>query len=545
MSNCNYLKKSGNPDNPEFCINIVIILSKTRHFLAVILAAILSFGIVQESLAACGSPPDPWGNASGYRAWCSCMGGTYYSDTTACKGATGPQKSPTTPRSPAYTPPAIDYDAIRRQQELKRHQRQKAEEKARKREQARRKQFKENKKNALKLLKSGAGELGLKSASGGGIKLKGTRQTTLKLKEPLFSKGHKGSAPPDLRGLDQKWPIVVDLKKVQGKTPQALKQANLRTHALLDALEAGKGDWRASIRYLQNKLKANPRDIHVRDALNLLRGYHNGYLGAKAIADNYYKYGVRKWLAGDFDHAARSFARAYRENPGDKQLLHSFAHTLGLRDGSGKCKKFGKCSRIDIPKSQLALELGITKEMKKNLETAKAAIKANPGNIKLRAGLNYLEGLEGYNDYLNIALEEKQKPFDKKTVQMTNQGLKKLGLGDYAGAFKIFAKAYKSNVGDDGIAFAMNYARGLSAVQGADAEQVPDALWDKRTRKVYEEMASEIDGKLLSNYFFPRKTSTSALTRQLKNTAANNPFFGILSDTEVEQLLHSNGNFFK
>lgn len=40
--------------------------------------------------AQCGSPPDPRTNTAGYASWCSCMGGSYNYQTTACTGARGP-----------------------------------------------------------------------------------------------------------------------------------------------------------------------------------------------------------------------------------------------------------------------------------------------------------------------------------------------------------------------------------------------------------------------------------------------------------------------
>jgi hypothetical protein len=262
----------------------------------------------------------------------------------------------------------------RRERERKRREFNEAEKRAEEQEEARRRQFEQNKQKALDLLKSGSNGLSLKGAGADGTGLKGTQPGELSLKEPLISKGSHGSAPPDLSGLDPKWPIVVDPKQVQGQTPQALRRANLTTHVLLDALAAGHGEWRESIRFLQDKLKDKPDDAHLIDALNLVRGYYNGYLGAKEVADNHYKYGVRQWLEGDFDGAARAFARAYRENPDDTLLFRSFAHTLGLRDGSGKCDAAFACSHIDIPRWPLVDELRIRESMESNLEEARLAV---------------------------------------------------------------------------------------------------------------------------------------------------------------------------
>jgi len=61
-------------------------------------AALAAAAFVALSFAAtparaqCGSPPDPRTNTAGYASWCSCMGGSYNYQTTACTGAHGPAK---------------------------------------------------------------------------------------------------------------------------------------------------------------------------------------------------------------------------------------------------------------------------------------------------------------------------------------------------------------------------------------------------------------------------------------------------------------------
>ncbi|GEM_PF-6525010 len=50
----------------------------------IVLTAIL---LPAMASAGCGSPPDPRYNTSGYASWCSCMGGQYNYQTTACVGA--------------------------------------------------------------------------------------------------------------------------------------------------------------------------------------------------------------------------------------------------------------------------------------------------------------------------------------------------------------------------------------------------------------------------------------------------------------------------
>jgi hypothetical protein len=58
----------------------------------------LAFAVAVASIAfaspaaaqSCGSPPDPRTNTADYASWCSCMGGSYNYQTTACVGARGP-----------------------------------------------------------------------------------------------------------------------------------------------------------------------------------------------------------------------------------------------------------------------------------------------------------------------------------------------------------------------------------------------------------------------------------------------------------------------
>lgn len=444
--------------------------------------------------------------------------------------------------------------------EPERQEVERAEEEARIREEEHQKQFEQNKQKVLEMLKSGTGELGLKGASGGGLKLKGEGSSELTLKEPRFSKGYKGSAPPYLGDLDPKWPIVVEPSKVQGGTPEALHSANRKTHVLLDALEVNPGDWEGSIRYLQNRLADSPNDLAVRDALNLVRGYYQGYLGAKAAADNYYKYGVRKWLEGDFDQAARSFARAYRENPDDKLLFRSFAHTLGLRNNSGKCKVSGGCSFFDIPEKSIFEDIGIASEIRQRMKEARIALSADPENLELRATLNYLEGMAGYNSYLDIALEVKTPPVNGAERRAIEAGLRRLGEKDYVEGWKGIAKALGKNADERMILFAIHYAKGLAASQRGETENVPGSLWDQRTSDVYDEYLEESMTEVLHAAMFPEPDiekvmnevlvemvagSCNDFQKQIKNTETKNPLFGVLSNKKVKLIKEEWSSFFR
>ena len=440
-------------------------------------------------------------------------------------------------------------------QELERQrqiQQQLLEEEARKkREEDRKRQFEQDKQKALKMLKSGSGKLGVKGDSGGSPTLKTTTPVGTGLKEPLFSKGTKGSAPPYLGGLDSKRPIVVEPSKVQGGTPEALLAANRKTHVLLDALEANPRDWKGSIRYLQNRLADSPNDLAVRDALNLVRGYYQGYLGSRVVADNHYKYGVRKWLEGDFDQAARSFARAYRENPDDKLLLRSFAHSLGLRNNSGKCRVSGGCSFFDIPKKSIVDDSGIASEIRQRMKEARAAVSANPANLELWATLNYLEGMAGYNDYLDIVLDKKTPPLNKADLVAIEAGLKKVGEKDYVvDGWQAFAKAWGKNADEDMVMFAINYAKGLASSQRGEADYfpyIPDRLKDKRTEEAYNEHLERISELFYPELSYESKTKKAIndFSQQVKDTEKQNPFFGILFNKEVKQIKEKWSSFFR
>ena len=175
-------------------------------------------------------------------------------------------------KQPSYQPPSYDREAEQRKAKEMMRRKQEAEERA-KREVERKRQFEQDKQNALDLLKSDSEQLGLKGTSGSGIKLKGSGGNELKLKgtgykEPRFSKGHKGSAPVDLKSAPSDKPLIITPEKMKtGALEKGLKQVYVpkpalpsladytyenksRTDIVLDALEVGKGDYLTSVRHL-------------------------------------------------------------------------------------------------------------------------------------------------------------------------------------------------------------------------------------------------------------------------------------------------------
>ncbi len=67
-------------------------IQRNRAALAAVICFVAAFLAASPAQAQCGSPPDPRSNSAGYSSWCSCMGGSYNYQTTACTGATGPKR---------------------------------------------------------------------------------------------------------------------------------------------------------------------------------------------------------------------------------------------------------------------------------------------------------------------------------------------------------------------------------------------------------------------------------------------------------------------
>lgn len=66
--------------------------ARTLHLVVLIVAVSTVAFAVPAAAQSCGSPPDPRTNTAGYASWCSCMGGSYNYQTTACVGARGPSR---------------------------------------------------------------------------------------------------------------------------------------------------------------------------------------------------------------------------------------------------------------------------------------------------------------------------------------------------------------------------------------------------------------------------------------------------------------------
>lgn len=195
---------------------------------------------------------------------------------------------------------------LEREQELEwerlRQQQLREAEERRKREEARRKQFEKDKQEALNMLKSGTDQTGLKvgnddglvikDGSGSDLKLKGIKPTGQSLKDSLFSKGTKSSAPVELKSMDTSKPPIVSPEEVKGDLdtrkgigtnyvpkPSLGSLENYhyekkeRTDIILDALEVGRGSYIESMRHLEDYLKrVDPDNVKVQEALSYIQG---------------------------------------------------------------------------------------------------------------------------------------------------------------------------------------------------------------------------------------------------------------------------------
>lgn len=119
---------------------------------------------------------------------------------------------------------------------------------------------------------------------------------------------------------------------------------NPKVAILLDALQHGKGDWKTSIRYLEDALAVeNNKDrlMAVRDALNTTKGIYDDIQFGQELMDSLYQdkreIGTRLALqAGfrcldehDFGGAVKSFQVALQENPDDQSIRDMISYAEG------------------------------------------------------------------------------------------------------------------------------------------------------------------------------------------------------------------------
>lgn len=69
--------------------------------------------------------------------------------------------------------------------------------------------------------------------------------------------------------------LITDVRKIAPGPIEGMPIYPSKADAILDALEYGKGDWGASLRYLEAAHNSDPSNLPVRDALNYLQGLYN------------------------------------------------------------------------------------------------------------------------------------------------------------------------------------------------------------------------------------------------------------------------------
>lgn len=489
--------------------------------------------------------PDPRTDWSGYSNWCLGQGGWPYKDYrgVGCDMTYAPKPKPKPQPQPGQTqtgPSTDETEETRRQQQEEERRRKRAAalqelmQRERQSLEQDRQRFEQEKHEAVGQLK-GAGPTGGE-----------TRESEPEphgTKGVLIEKGHKGSAPPYLADLDPKHPLVVDPTKVQGRSPEALRTANRRTHLVLDALEAGRGSWEASLRFLADRRLQYPNDAAVRDAHAYVWGLYRGFLGATKSADRYYRYGVREWLDGDYEGAARAFARAAANNPDDKAAYATYAETLGLLHGRGDCRKPEDCRGVGaLPRPDL-----FTPDDERRLKALHEVVRRDPYDVQQRVAFGVLQGWVAYGDWVTAAPGKPKPPLDAEQRRHVAAGLEQLTAGDYAAAMQSFGAAYlratARGVDDRGLIFVTRYVEGVTTgMRGGDVIKAFDErarpVIRQFTRSILADIQAEEQQRLLAS-LEPAPRDRKALERarqEMLDPESRNPFFGVLPDKEVEAL---------
>ncbi len=254
----------------------------------------------------------------------TCADGTNHPPGFDCEEYMREKMGTETPREERRVSPVMRQQQLEREQEFERQRQQRLEreqelewerlrqqqlreaEERKKREEARRKQFEQDKQEALNMLKSGTGRMGLKTGADDGpgikdgsasdLKLKGIEPAGQSLKDAPFSKGTKSSAPVQLKSVHSSRPPVVSPEQLKGdvddrkglRTNYVPKPSlgsledyhydkKERTDIILDALEVGRGSYIESVRHLEDYLTSvDPGNIKVQEALSYIQGMAEG-----------------------------------------------------------------------------------------------------------------------------------------------------------------------------------------------------------------------------------------------------------------------------
>ena len=340
-------------------------------------------------------------------------------------------------------------------------------------------------------------------------------------------------------------PTVSNPSLVEGGTLDALNAANRKTHLLLDALEAGAGDWRASLNFLTVHMSKNPGDQAARDALAYLRGMYKGHLAAQDMSNRYYRYGVRRWLEGDYLLASRALAQAARDNPDDLKLYRSWVYMVGQQNGSRQCSDANICAFMTLPRR--ASFFG--PEHERALKALEIKVQRNPHNLEARGLANLLAGMSVYAG-LDI---HPAPPLSAEANGLTRRASNLVAQERYYDAAKNYAEAYRRTDGDRGVLFLRHYFEGRGDAQREVNSSAPQALKNAMYLELLAESFDWAMGALSEYQTSPAAAAPAdalsevgeggiageaytALERALKAVNERNPFFGVLPAKAVGEL---------
>ena len=120
----------------------------------------------------------------------------------------------------------------------------------------------------------------------------------------------------------------------------------------LEIVRAAIGDagesWAECLGRLRAEAAVRAGDAAARDALAYMEAMAEGTIAADALADNYYRHGVRRFLAGDDWSAALAFARAARDHADDLRVFDSYALAARRQHGLPACAESARCVGGDL-----------------------------------------------------------------------------------------------------------------------------------------------------------------------------------------------------
>lgn len=534
-------------------------------FGVLVLIVCLAIGSVGPVRAGhCGAPPDPRSNRGGYADWCGCMEGRVdYSAGVGCRDPKhgmspgGGEVPIERRRSPPVAAPAADGTADQYRRELEaRHARERQQERDAARDgkkntqgQARgQKAFDKAKAHAESILKgTGAGRGGVKMPGDGLVPAAGTPTFGIK-GNPTAALGLKGSGSGTVsrnsrfsRGTKYSAPVVTDLNQVQSGTRKELDSANRKTELLLDALQAARGSWNKALTFLGDWVKKHPNDADARQALEYLRGFRQGWLNAERASDEYFRFGARLWVDGNYYSAARAFGRSLANSPFDHELVQTFAFAAGMAEESPTCKRRPKQCPIIDEHTNFGTDDSAYADRLAALETK---VRRNPKDLKSLLRLQYMKGILIYAERPPAALAIKSKPYDDEDRKLRDAWWDRLAAGDYAGAaekYRTFHDRHLAKHGDAVKPFLLAsraHALGRATMHNGRAGLLPPGSRAERAvTEIEDEFWNQATRQLLATADKQRQRGPADAIRALLDTTKRNPFFGRLAKSRVAQLL--------